>query len=221
MKEYQAAIGSLIYAAIATRPDISFAVGLLSQFMSSPELEHFQGVKRILRYLKGTLDYGLKFEAQDQAGITIQGFADADWAGDITTRKSTSGYIFQIGNATVSWKTKKQSIVALSSTEAEYVSSCLAVQETVWLRNFLASVGYKQRHPTIIYEDNQGAIALSRNAKNHPRTKHIDIREAAEKGQVRLEYCPSEFMLADVFTKALPRERFEELRMQIGVQNCY
>ena len=173
--------------------------------MSNPGLEHFQGVKRILRYLKGTLDYGRKFKAQEKADITIQGFADADWAGDVTTRKSTSGYIFQLGNTTVSWKTKKQSIVALSSTEAEYVSSCLAVQETVWLRNFLASVGYEQLHPTTIYEDNQGAIALSKNAKSHPRTKHIDIkyhyvREATEKGQVRLEYCPSELMLADVFT---------------------
>ena len=131
MKEYQAAIESLIYAAIATRPDISFAVGLLSQFMSNPGLEHFQGVKRILRYLKGTLDYGLKFEAQEKADITIQGFADADWAEDVTTRKSTSGYIFQLGKVTVSWKAKMQSIVALSSTEAEYVSSRLAVQEIV------------------------------------------------------------------------------------------
>ena len=184
LKESQAAIGTLIYAAIATRPDISFAVALLSQFISNPGLEHFQGMKRILRYLKGTLDYGLKFEAQEKADIIIQGFADADWAGYVTTRKSTSGYIFQLGNA---WKTKKQSIVALSSNEAEYVSSCLAVQETVWLRNFLVSVGYEQLHPTTIHEDNQGAIALSKNAKSHPRTKHIDIkyhyiREATEKG---------------------------------------
>ena len=130
-KEYQAAIGSLTYAAIATRPDISYAVGVLSQFMSCPGQVHFQGVKRILRYLKGSLHYGLKFEAKDKTDISIQGFEDADWAGDVTTRKSTSGYIFQLGNATVSWKTKKQTIVALSSTEAEYVSSCLAAQETI------------------------------------------------------------------------------------------
>ena len=225
LKEYQAAIRSLIYAAIATRPDISFAVGALSQFMSNPGIDHFKGVKRIFRYLKGTLDYGLKFEAQDQADVTIQGFADADWGGDITARKSTSGYILQLGNATVSWKIKKQTIVALSSTEAEYVSSCLAVQETVWLRNLLESVGYKQLHPATIYEDNQGAIALSKNAKSHPRTKRIGIknnyiREAIEKGQVRMEYCPSEVMLADVFTKVLPKTRFEELRKLIGVQNC-
>ena len=165
--------------------------------MSNPGIDHFKGVKRIFRYLKRRLDYGLKFEAQDQADVTIQGFAD------VITRKSTSGYILQLGNATVSWKTKKQTIVALSSIEAEYVSSCLAVQETVWLRHLLESVGYKQRHPTTIYEDNQGAIALSKNAKSHPHTKHIHIkynyiREAIEKGQVRVEYCPY------VFTKALP-----------------
>ena len=225
-KEYQAAIGSLTYAAIATRPDISYAVGVLSQFMSCPGQVHFQGVKRILRYLKGTLHYGLKFEAKDEADISIQGFADADWAGDVSTRKSTSGYIFQLGNATVSWKAKKQTIVALSSTEAEYVSSCLAAQETIWLRNLLTSIGYKQLHPTTIYEDNQGAIALSKNAKSHPRTKHIDIkyhyvRDATEKGHLQLEYCPSEIMLADVFTKALPKTRFEELRTLLGVQDCH
>ena len=117
-KEYQATIGSLTYAAIATRPDISYAVGVLSQIISCPGQAHFQGVKRILRYLKGTLHYGLKFEAKDKADISIKGYVDADWAGDVTTRKSTSGYIFQLGNVTVSWKTKKQTIIALSSTKA-------------------------------------------------------------------------------------------------------
>ena len=170
-----------------------------------------------MRHLKGTLDYGLKFEAKDQADISIQGLADADWAGDVATCKSTSGYVFQLGNATVSWKTKKQAIVALSSTEAEYVSACLATKETIWLRNLFASVGYNQLHPTTTYEDNLGAIALSKNAMSTPRTKHIDIkyhyvRDAREKGQVRQEYCPSEIMLADIFTKALLKLRFEELQ---------
>ncbi len=94
LKEYQAAVGSLMYAAIATRPDISVAVGTLSQFMSNPGQEHFQGIKRILRYLKGTLNFGLKFEAQDGLNVNLQGYADADWAGDVNTRKYTSGYIF-------------------------------------------------------------------------------------------------------------------------------
>ncbi|XP_065064749.1 uncharacterized protein LOC135690977 [Rhopilema esculentum] len=124
-RDYQAAIGSIMYAANATRPDISSAVGVLSQFSSNQGQKNFQGVKRIMRYLKGTLDYGLKFEAQDKGNIELHVYADADWAGDVDTRKSTSGYLFQIGNATISWRTEKQTIVALSSIEAEFVLSVL------------------------------------------------------------------------------------------------
>ena len=117
---YQSAIGSLNYAAISTRPDISVAMGMLSQFMQSPSQTHWTAVKRVLRYIKGTLDYGLKFSYSDN--FVLYGYSDSDWAGCVMSRKSTSGHVFRIGECTVSWRSKKQPVVALSSTEAEYVA---------------------------------------------------------------------------------------------------
>ena len=209
-----------MYAAIATRPDLSLAVGMLSQYMQNPSNEHWVGIKRILRYIKGTLNYGLKFTYSDK--FVLQGYSDADWAGEVETRKSTSGYVFLLGNCCVSWRSKKQSIVALSSTEAEYVSLCSAAQETIWLRNLLSSVGFEQTAPTVIHEDNQGAIALSHNPKDHPRTKHIDIkyhfvRQTIEDNRVTLLYCPTERMVADTLTKGLSKPLFEGFRLQMGV----
>ena len=157
-KEYQTVIGSLTHAAIATRPDLSSAVGALSQFMSKPSSEHWIGVKRILRYVKGTLDYGLKFEASSPNCLQLRSYSDADWAGDISNRKSTSGYLFQFGGGIISWRSKRQNIVALSSTEAEYVALTLASQEAIWLRRLLSSISFKQSAATQLYEDNQGAI---------------------------------------------------------------
>ena len=133
LKLYQQAIGCLTYASTATRPDIATAVGILSQFMSNPSKQHWVGVKRILRYIRGTSNFGLKFSADDKEPL-IYGYSDADWAGDIETRRSTSGYVFQIGNSTISWCSRKQSSVAKSSTEAEYIALSFATQEAIWLR---------------------------------------------------------------------------------------
>ena len=203
VSKYQAAIGSLNYAAIATRPDISAAVGMLSQFMQSPSEDHWIGVKRVLRYLKGTMNYGLKFVYSES--FALSGYSDSDWAGCVVSCKSTSGQIFRLGGCTISWRSKKQPIVALSSTEAEYVALCEASQETAWLRRLLFDVGLVQSEPTIIYEDNQGAMALARNPKDHPRTKHIDvryhyIRECIERKRVSVVYLPTADMVADTLT---------------------
>ena len=205
-REYQAIIGSLTYASIATRPDLSAAVGVLSQFMTKPGPQHWQGIKRVLRYVKGTTNYGLYFDCSKNESFSLYGYSDADWAGDISTRKSTSGYSFTLGGAKISWKSKRQSIVALSTTEAEYVALCHAAQEVVWLRRLLASVNLVQAEPTKVHEDNQGTMALSRNPKSHPRTKHIDIkfhyvREVIEKKKMDLFYRPTEYMIADIMTK--------------------
>lgn len=156
----------------------------------------------------------------------LRGFADADWAGDVITRKSTSGYVFQIGNSTISWKSKRQSIVALSSTEAEYVSLCSATQEAVWLRVLLDGMGFKQANATTIFEDNQGAIALAKNPAHHSRTKHIDIkyhyiRDAVSTKEIKLKYCPTQEMIADLLTKGLPRPQFEKLRLELGVTKIH
>ena len=223
IKKYQAAIGSLNYAAVATRPDISTAVGKLSQFMRNPGSDHWSGVKRILRYIKGTMNYGLTFTASDD--FTLHGYSDSDWAGCTESRKSTSGYAFFIGSCIVSWASKKQSIVALSSTEAEYVALCSAAQETVWLRNLLADIGFQQNAPTCVKEDNQGAMCLAKNPKDHNRTKHIDIkfhytRQLITSKELRLEYVPTGKMVADTMTKGLPKPKFTEFRSVMGIQGC-
>ena len=223
LKEYQAAIGSLIYASVGTRPDISYAVGVLSQFTSHPGQEHWQGIKRVFRYLKGTLNHCLEFVASGTNKVILSAFTDADWAGDIISRKSTSGYVFQIGRSSITWRSKRQSIIALSSTEAEYVSLSQATQEAVWLRQLLNDVGFKQVMPTILYEDNQGAISLSKNPKLNSRTKHIDIkfhyvRQAVNEKTIETNYCPTEEMAADIFTKSLSKVKFEKFRIMLGVK---
>ena len=153
----------------------------------------------------------------------LSAYADADWAGDRATRKSTSGYVSMIGNSCISWRSKRQSIIALSSTEAEYVSLSYATQEVVWLRQLLSNIGFKQTEPTKLYEDNQGAIGLSKNPKLNSRTNHIDIkfhyvREGVETSIVNVQYCPTENMTADIFTKGLARVKFEKFRDMIGVK---
>ena len=161
---------------IATRPDLSSAVGVLNQFMNNPRLHHVKGVKRVLRYIKGTLHYGICFDKSSDADFKLYGFSDADWASDVNMRKSTSGYICRIGGATIVWKSKRQSIAALSSTEAEYVALSSATQDIVWLRSLLAAMGLEQKEATKLHEDIQGSISLSKNPKSHSHTKHIGIK---------------------------------------------
>ena len=151
--------------------------------------------------------------------------SDADWAGCVDSRKSTSGYAFFMGNSLVSWASKKQSIVALSSTEAEYVALCAAAQETVWLRNLLCDVGLSQTKATCIKEDNQDAICLAKNPKDHTRTKHIDIkyhytRQVIEEKKIKLDYTPTGNMVADTLTKGLPKVKFVEFCAAMGVRPC-
>ena len=218
---YQQAIGCLTYVSTATRPDIAATVGILSQYMADPSNDHWLGIKRLLRYIKGTLMYGLKFIAHENDD-DLYGFADANWAGDVDTRRSTSGYVFMVANGVVSWSNKKQSTVAKSTTEAEYVALSQATQEAIWLRRLLCDLGCKADGPTLINEDNQGAIEIARNPKFHNRTKRIDttfhfIREKIVSKEIKVEYCSTHDMIADIMTKALPKDRFERLRSQLNV----
>ena len=222
--KYQALVGGLTYAVTATRPDLAQALGTVNQFCSNPGEEHWKAAKRILRYIKGTIDYGITFDGNKETDVELKGYVDADWGSNPNGRKSQSGYLFTLCGGVISWASKKQSVVALSSTEAEYVAASLASQEAVWLRALLEDICFVQEEPTIIKEDNQGAIALSKNPKYHPRTKHIDIkyhfiRDKIVKKELILDYCPTEEMLADLLTKPLGKTMFQNLRELMGVKN--
>lgn len=155
---YQSMVGSLLYAAMATRPDIAQAVGAVSKFNAKPTEAHLTAVKRILRYLKGTTHLVLKYQKLEDGSLI--GFSDADWAGDSDDRHSTSGNLFLMTGGAISWLSKIQAIVALSTSEAEYVALSLATQEAVWLRSLLSDIGVSLNGPTVLMEDNQGVILL-------------------------------------------------------------
>ena len=216
---YRSAVGSLMYLATSTRPDISFAVGTLARFSSKPNKSHWIALKRVLRYLKGTAGYGITFRGDGSGECTC--FSDADWARNKDDRRSTSGYLFKIAGGPVTWRSKRQDTVALSTAEAEYLALSSTTQEVMWMRRLNSELGNSQQGPTIIQEDNQSAISMSKNPQFHGRAKHIDIRhhfirEQVHNGVIELKYCPTQEMLADMFTKGLAQERFCLLRDKIG-----
>lgn len=216
---YREAVGSLMYLAIATRPDISFAVGAVSRYLENPTESHVTAVKRILKYIKTTIDYGLRYDSS--VTMDLNGYSDADYAGDKETRRSTSGHVFWFGSGVVSWCSERQKSVALSTTESEYIAASSGVKELVWLQRLLKEVT-GQEAETNFYMDNQSAIRLIKNPEFHKRTKHIDvryhfIREKFEEGFFNLHYVPSDEQLADIFTKALPKDRFQNLRNLLSI----
>ncbi|CAL5395059.1 unnamed protein product [Camellia sinensis] len=169
---YSFAVESLMYAMVSTRPDIAHAVGAVSRFLSNPGKEHWEAVKWILRYLKGTAKMCLCFRS---AKPVLEGYTDSDMAGDLDGRKSTSGFLFTFAGGAVSWQSKLQNYVALSTTEAEYITAAEAVKEMLWLQRFLQELGLKQEK-FMVHCDSQSAIDLSKNSMYHSRTKHINIR---------------------------------------------
>lgn len=214
-------MGSLLFAT-QTRPDIQFGVGLVAQFSGNPGIAHLATAKRILRYLKGTANFRLALGRRKEGELDLVGWSDSNWAQDLDTRKSVSGFVFEISGASVSWSSKKQSAVATSTVEAEYVASANATREAVWLRTLLKELDFPQTDATIIHADNQGCIALAGNPVSHSRAKHIDIRhhfirERIENKEIKLEYISTKNMLADIFTKALPCESFIKFRERLGV----
>ena len=217
---YQAVVGSLLYLSTKTRPDIAYAVGSVARFSANPTKEHWTAVKRILRYLNGTIKLGLLY--RESTSAKIAGYTDADWAGDVGDRKSTSGYMFLLGGAAISWKSSKQTCVALSTAEAEYVALSTAAQEAIWLQQLTSDLMNKSSQEMIIYEDNQSTICLAKNQQIHGRTKHIDIKyhfvcDLVEAGRIKVEYCASENMIADILTKGLRINRFEMLQQLAGI----
>jgi hypothetical protein len=217
---YRQLVGSLIYLT-TTRPDLAYSVSVLSQFMSKPLESHWVAAKSVLRYLCGTVNYGILYT--DVSDVTLAGFSDSDWAGNLDDRRSITGYAFNIGSGVIAWSSKKQSTVALSSCEAEYQALCAATCEAIWLRRLLKDAGKEQKNPTSIKSDNQSTIKLAYNPVFHKNTKHIDtqfhfVREKIQSKEIVVEYCKTCDNVADIFTKPLARVKFELFRGMLGVQ---
>ncbi|CAL0332892.1 unnamed protein product [Lupinus luteus] len=217
-------VGSLRFLC-NTRPDLIYGVGLVSRFMSNPKKSHMLAAKRLLRYVKGTTDFGVLFPLKLQKPeLELTGYADSDFGGDLVERKSTSGYLFLLNGAAVSWCSKKQPVIALSNCEAEYISSSYAACQAVWLEELIKEMKIKIRSPLQLKVDNISAISLSKNPVSHGRSKHIEVRfhflrNLVTKKRLKLEYCRTELQLADAFTKALKIGRFEELRKKMGIES--
>ncbi|KAG6619865.1 Integrase catalytic core protein [Phytophthora cinnamomi] len=198
---FREAVGALMQLMTSTRPDIALAVGYVSRIMENLQVEHWIAVKRIFRYLQGTKSHGIRFSPGKD--IDFQGYSDADWAGDLSDRKSTSGYLFQVAGGPISWGSKKQSSVSLSTSAPSGVTPELK-----------------------IFEDNQSCIKMTKNPVNHGRAKHIDIkynhiRDEVKRGEVIVEYCETATMLADIMTKGLAGPRHKDLTAALGVHACY
>jgi len=220
-KQYSSLIGSLMYAALGTRPDIYYAVVTLSRHNISPTEATWNAAKRILRYIQGTLDFCITYKSNGKY-INLTSFCDADWGNEIIDRRSISGYCFLLGDGAISWQSKKQNVVSLSSTEAEYRAVTPAIKEVTWIYRTLKDLHSSISTPIELQEDNQGCIELSKNAESHQRTKHIDIqyhfiRDNVNNKFIKLIYCPTESMTADILTKPLPREQFFKLRKMLGL----
>ena len=200
---YRQIVGSLIWLT-HTRLDVAYSAGLLSSFSAKPLTSHLLAARRVLRYMNATPHRSIL----DGRSTTLVGHSDSDWAGDIDTRRSTTGYCFTLGSGAISWSSKKQPTVALSSTEAEYRAACSAATEAVWLRRLLEELGAPQSTSTLIWCDNQSCIAIAKNPVFHARTKHIKVhyhyvREQILSGNLHLSYCPTKDNAADIFTRPL------------------
>jgi len=261
--EYKSLVGSIMYAMLGTRPDLGYAISTLSKYNDCPADEHHIVAKRVVRYLQRSGDYGLMFTAQGEGFPEPVCYTDSDWAGDKESRKSTGGYLFTLAGGPVSWKTKRQNVVALSSTEAEYIALSEATKEAVWIRRLLIEIesrlvhrptldaaeyhekeilqqlslekgcpndykpsvkrdGLVSTRPQVILADNQGSIKLTENVYGNTRAKHIEIRfhfvrDAWQDDKITLQYEPTETMLADIMTKALPAERHWTLTRSMGL----
>ena len=217
---YRQLVGSLLYLT-DSRPDISFVVGLVARYMQHPHESHWKATKRILRYIRGTVQFGIHYSTG--ATLLLVGFTDSDWAGDPDDRKSTAGYVFTLGSGPITWACKKQSALALSSAEAEYHAAVQASKEAMWLRQILSEFGFEQQHPTTLWCDNQSAIQLCKDPVQHQRSKHIElhmhfIRKLLTDHVLEVLYCPTEDQVADIFTKTLTEAKFTKLRPMVGVQ---
>jgi hypothetical protein len=209
-----------MFAAVVTWPDIMCAVGQLSQFNTNPSSKHLFAAKRVLRYLAGTMDLGIVY---GPSSTRLVGLSDADWGGNLDTRRSTTGFVIMLNGGAIAWRSKRQTTVALSTMEAEYMALTEAAKEIKWMRHFLFELGVaKKDGSTVLRTDSEGAEALAKNPVNHSRAKHIDIkhhfiRDAILDKVIWIQHVPTDAMTADSLTKALGRQKHKRCTSLMGM----
>jgi histone deacetylase 1/2 len=218
---YRSIVGGLQYLTM-TRPDLSFAVNKVCQYLAAPRCSHWAAVKRILRYVQGTLSYGVLLRRPTSSPDLLSAFSDADWAGNPDDRRSTGGYAIFYGGNLVSWSARKQATVSRSSTESEYKALANATAEVIWIQALLAELGVTQRRSPVLWCDNIGATFLSSNPVFHARTKHIEVdfhfvRERVARKLLQIRFISSKDQLADIFTKPLPLPLFQFCRRNLNL----
>jgi hypothetical protein len=217
-------VGSLLYLSCCTRPDIAHSVGALAKYMAAPTTAHWQAAMGVVRYLAGTAEQGICFggTAEATVGGDLLGYCDADYAADLDTRRSTTGYVFVLNGGAISWSSRRQQTVAASTTEAEYMAAAGAVKEALWLRKLCKDLQLGAAGAVNILADNQSAIKLLKNPISSVRSKHIDViyhfaRERVARGEVSFRYVSTALNVADCLTKAVPAEKFAYCRAGMGV----
>lgn len=220
--QYRQAVCCLMYLTV-TRPDLMFGVSLISRFMVDPKESHWSATKRLLRYVKGTTEHGI-FYRTGERNTSLIAYIDSNYAGDLHDGRKTSGLVLKIGSGAISWASKKQPIVSLSTTEAEYIAAASCACQCIWIRGILDQLGTEEQEATstLILCDNSSTIQLSKNPVFHGKSKHIAVRfhflrDLVRDEVVKLSYCKSEDQIADIMTKPLKLDRFEKLRGMLGV----
>jgi hypothetical protein len=221
---YRSCVGSLMYLVIGTRPDLAHCVQQLSQYLNSPTTVHYHSLKRVFKYLSGTAYHGLTFGGVKEPKHILEAYVDADYANCKDTRRCISGYATYFYGSPISWLSKKQPTVSLSTTEAEYTALASCIQECLYLKFLLLDLGFDIQKPIQIHEDNQSCIKIARNPALHAHSKHIDVKyffvkELTESQVFNIEYCNTTNQVADIFTKALPKPTFERLRCLLQVKS--
>ncbi|KAJ9543281.1 hypothetical protein OSB04_022988 [Centaurea solstitialis] len=218
---YSSAVGSLMYAMICTRPDLAYAISMVSRYMANPGKEHWKAVQWVLRYLSGTRNHCLCFGTSRDS---VQGYVDSDYGGDMDGRRSLSGYVFTMGSCAISWKAVLQPTVALSTTEAEYMAVTEGFKEAIWLKGLFSSLSDDELTVDTVFCDNQSAIFLTKDQVLHERTKHIDmryhfIREVIAKGDFKVRKISTHDNPADMMTKVLPTAKFDLFSDLVGIRD--
>lgn len=222
-KPYRRLVGRLLYL-LHTRPELSYSVHVLSQFMQAPREAHWAAALRVVRFLKGSPGQGIFLNADKDLSLTV--YCDSDWSTCPLTRRSLSAYVVFLGGSPISWKTKKQDTVSHSSAEAEYRSMAAALREIKWMRKLLKGLGIKQSTPARLFCDSKAALHIASNPVFHECTKHIEndchsVRDALKDGIITTHHIRTNDQLADIFTKALGRCQFEFLMSKLGIQDLH